>query len=1159
MEKLGKNSSFWWLSGSQFLGAFNDNIFKQFILILAIKIQVDWLPGDAQATAFAIFALPFILFAILGGSLADRFSKRQVIVAMNIAEIGIMILGAVAFALDVISVDWAIVGAMAVLFLMGTQSALFGPSKYGIIPELVDEKQMTRANGIVNMLTNVAIILGTLFATYLYEFLHPVEGPGHPNWWSGFFFVTIATCGWLLSRRIKRGNPADPGRRLVANPAVGFSEIRHVAKDRPLFAAVLANSWFYFVGALAMMALNSYGEHILGLTAGGELFFFVAIGIAAGSLLASRLSGEFIELGLVPLGALGMGIGFAALYWLPIEPIWLINLLLAFAGLSGGIYLVPLAAYIQQRPPAKEKGRVLGAQELLNFLLIFLAAGTYALMVSETFFAFDERQVLLALGALAFFGAIGTFLTAPHTAIRFPLWLLTHTIYRIKVLHQERIPRRGGALIVANHISYADPFLVGASLPRYVRFLMHRSFTKVPLVGPFSKVMRAIPVSDADGPRALVKSLEVAAEHARNGELVCIFAEGGISRTGNLLPFSKGLEMVARAGDIPIIPMYLDRVWGSIFSFKGKRFFFKRPLKFPYPITAVIGKPLPSDATAFQVRQAVQELSAEALDDRQEFGTTLPTRFIEIAKSSPRKLAMAESSGKELSYRKLLIAVLILRSKLRDRLEGQKYVGVMLPAGIAGGVTNLALAMMGKVAVNLNFTAGKESFGSAIEQTGLKSIITAALFTDKAKLDLDDLAPGTTVIDIARILQKEVQTSDRIVGLLKSFLPKFILKRLQGIPQDPQDEVAVIFSSGSTGLPKGARLTHHNILSNVRSLGQVFHVMRNDRVLGALPFFHVFGYTVTLWFPMALRMTAIYHPVPTDAGILAEMVEKYRATIFLSTPTFYRTYLRKFTREGFSTVRIAAAGAEKLKVSLANQWREKFGTDLLEGYGCTELSPVVSVNLPDVRDRGVRQKAMKQGTIGQPLPGIVPRIVDPDTMQDLPPGEDGLLLVKGPNVMVGYLGREDLTSDAIRDGWYVTGDIAHLDRAGFLTITDRLSRFSKLGGEMVPHVRVEEALQEVVDSHCSDDADEDSGGPQVAVTSVPDEAKGERLAVLHTTLPISPKDLISEVRGSGIPNLWIPRADAFLEVEEVPRLGSGKLDLKQIKLIACEKLGVKAE
>ncbi|HIA26550.1 MAG TPA: MFS transporter [Planctomycetes bacterium] len=584
---LRSNRSFWWLSGSQFLGAFNDNIFKQFILILAIKIQIDWLPIDAQATAFAIFSLPFILFAILGGSLADRFSKRQVIVAMNTAEIGVMILGAVAFALDAISVDWAISGAMLVLFLMGTQSALFGPSKYGILPEMVEEKQMTRANGIINMLTNVAIIFGTLFATYLYDFLHPVVGPGHPNWWSGLVFITIASAGWLLSLNIRKGIAADPERKLIGNPLVGFSEIRHVARDRPLLAAVLANSWFYFVGAMAMMAFNSYGENLLGMTGGGELFFWVAIGIAAGSLLASRLSGEYIELGLVPVGALGMGIGFAALYWLPAEPIWLIDVFLLVAGVSGGIYLVPLAAYIQQRPPAREKGRVLGAQELLNFTLIFLSAAVYALLVSDSIFAFDERQVMLALGCLAFFGALGTFLTAPHVAIRFPLWLLTHTIYRIKVLHIDRIPRRGGALIVVNHISYADPFLVGASLPRYVRFLMHRSFTKVPLVGPFSRIMKAIPVSDADGPRALVRSLEAAAEYARNGELVCIFAEGGISRTGNLLPFSKGLELVARAGNVPIIPMYLDRVWGSIFSFKGKKFFFKRPLKFPYPITGV--------------------------------------------------------------------------------------------------------------------------------------------------------------------------------------------------------------------------------------------------------------------------------------------------------------------------------------------------------------------------------------------------------------------------------------------------------------------------------------------------------------------------------------------------------------------------------------------
>jgi len=1174
------NRSFWWLTASQALGAFNDNAFRQFILLLALSlgttIQLP-LGLDAQAIAMGIFASAFVLLALLGGSLADRFSKRRVIVGMNLVEVFAMLLGFFALAsASWISTQAAVYASLVVLFVMGSQSALFGPSKYGILPELVPEEDLTRANGIISMTTQLGIVGGMVIAGGLIELLRigSEEGLRFPVHYAGFFFVTVATIGFACSLGVRKVPAADPTRKLELGihrvPIHAVREFRWLAQDRQLLVAIVASSWYWLIAGLSVPALNAYGSEVLGrLSSGSTLFFWVAIGIATGSLLTSRLSKSSIELGLIPIGALIMACGFSAIYWidalmvtvdsfqfislfLPLEQILACGLLF-LAGIGGGLYVVPLLAFIQQRPSKEEKGRVTGIHELANFCFILISAAVYQVLAGSSLLDLRPQQVMIAVAALTLFGSAAIFFCIPHLAVRLTLWSLIHSIYRITVLNPERIPKSGGALIVANHVSYADPFLVGASMPRYVRYLIHRDLMKVRVVGFFARMMRAIPGASTDKPREILKSLDEAGKAVAEGDLTCIFAEGGISRTGNLLPFSRGLERVAKTAEVPVIPVYLGRVWGSIFSFRGGKFFFKRPLKLPYPVTVAIGEPLPPGSSAAQVRRAVQELSVEVLESRRQEGRTLATEFFEMAKRRGGHPAIVEHQKDPISYRKLLIATLLLRRKWQDQLADQTDVGVLLPAGAGGAIVNLTLAILGKTSVNLNFTAGKQNLRSAIEQTGLKTIITADAFLSKLDLNRSEFAEDLNWVDLPTTL-KSSTTGEKVRAKLQSLLPKSRLVRLSGVPQDPDAVATVVFSSGSTGDPKGVMLTHHNILSNVRSVSQVFDPRRDDRVVGVLPFFHSFGYAVTIWFPFLGGITAIYHPNPMDVKVIADLLREQHGTIFLSTPTFYRSYLRRFEREDFASVRLAVCGAEKLKSSLAQEWEEKFGVAIMEGYGCTELSPVVSVNLPDVVRPGVRQQGQKLGTIGHPLPGVVPKVVDPETFADLEVGEEGLLLIKGPNVMKGYLGRPKETAKVIRDGWYVTGDIARLDADGFITITDRLSRFSKLGGEMVPHILVEEKLQEVVDQAMREATSSQSENlpPQVAVTSIPDEAKGEKLVVVHTPLPLEIEDLLSEVGAKELPKLWLPRRDAFVEVAEVPKLGSGKLDLKAVRSIALD-------
>jgi acyl-[acyl-carrier-protein]-phospholipid O-acyltransferase/long-chain-fatty-acid--[acyl-carrier-protein] ligase len=351
----------------------------------------------------------------------------------------------------------------------------------------------------------------------------------------------------------------------------------------------------------------------------------------------------------------------------------------------------------------------------------------------------------------------------------------------------------------------------------------------------------------------------------------------------------------------------------------------------------------------------------------------------------------------------------------------------------------------------------------------------------------------------------------------------------------------VVFSSGSTGQPKGVMLSHHNVISNVEGIDQVFDPLPSDRLMGVLPLFHSFGFTATLWFPLLSGCGAVYHLNPLDAKIIGELVSQHQATIIISTPTFYAAYTRKCSAQDFASLRYAVAGAEKLRAPVAQAFKEKYGLDLLEGYGCTEMGPVVSVNVQDVHQKDAKQIGGKPGTVGHPLPGVVTKIVDPDTYQPRPNGQEGLLLLKGPSRMLGYLNQAEKTAEVLQDGWYITGDIATIDEDGFLRLTDRLSRFSKIGGEMVPHLKIEELIQDML------------GDADCVVTTLPDEQKGECLAALYTHQELTPQDIWEGLCHTDLPRLWIPKREHLYQVETIPVLGTGKRDLHTAQQIALER------
>lgn len=726
-----------------------------------------------------------------------------------------------------------------------------------------------------------------------------------------------------------------------------------------------------------------------------------------------------------------------------------------------------------------------------------------------------------------------------HFLVRGLLWVLANTLYRVRVFNRENLPRENGALFVANHVSWVDALLLIASTDRDVRFMMYKQGYEKPWVKPFARILGVIPISAEQRPRELIKSLQMASAALKNGEIVCIFAEGQITRIGQMLPFRRGMERIMKGVDVPIVPVAIDGIWGSIFSYDQGRFIWKLPRRIPYPVTVSFGKPMPSNTPAFAVRQVVQELLAEAWICRRERLQPLQRAFLRTAHRHPFRFAMADAQTPKVSFGSAVVRTVFLARRLRRVWKGQGKVGLLLPPSVPGALVNYAALLMGKVPVNLNYTVSEETMASCIRQCDIRTVITSRIFLEKIKLKV----PGETIF--LEDLVANAGFGEKFTAFLMArLLPAGALERAlgRGKKVELDDLATIIFSSGSTGEPKGVMLSHYNISANVEQLEQVFGLNGSDRILGILPFFHSFGFTGTLALPAMVGLGVTYHANPLDTKTIGPMVNQHAVTFLLATPTFLQLYMRGCAPENFGSVRVVLTGAEKLPERLAVAFEERFGIRPLEGYGCTECSPAIAVNTHDFRAAGFRQVGGKRGKIGHPLPGMCVRIVDPETSQPRPLGQPGMLLVRGPNVMQGYLGKPEKTAEVLHNGWYTTGDVAALDEDGFLQITDRLSRFSKIGGEMVPHIKVEEKLHELAGLT----------EQTFVVTGLPDEKKGERLVVLHKLTAEKLAFCLDKLTQSDLPNLWKPRADSFIHIDAIPYLGTGKLDLRKVKDLAAQ-------
>lgn len=1100
-------NTFKWLNLTQFTGAFNDNAYKMTAAIVLVNMfGAESLP-TVLAICSALFVIPFLLFSNAAGVLADRFSKRDIIVASKWMEIALLALSIPALASGL---AWPV---YVLLFLLCTQSALFGPAKRGIVPEIVNDGDLSRANGFLTAATYTAIILGTALPALLIGYLaispfvvlSICASLAIIGTWSAYHILNVPAFG--------KTKPCSPW----IIPDV-VRAVKNLRSDAWAKQAVVGLVLFGGISALFQQAVVVFGQEALGLSVEKSpiLFPLAAIGIGIGALLTGHFSKHTIEIGLIPVGAIGImmsAVGLSLTSNLIGVGFWIITL-----GACCGMFLVPLNAFLQQRIPADRRGEVFGATSFLSFSAMIVASGLFYLLTKK--FGMDSRTCIFTVGLLAAVPAVLSCVRLPGFFTRFWLMRLVRRLYRIRFQGVENIPREGGALLICNHTAYADALLLQAATGRPIRFVMSRDVFKTwKWAYPFFKLTDCIPIHTSDGPRALAQSLKEAREAMEAGAIVGIFPEGALTTNGNLMQFNKGFERIAKNSGCPIIPAHIGNIWGSIFSFKNGKPGLRRPDQFPRPVYIRFGTPLPADTAADEARRVIAELGSEYATEQSLLPRrTLAHQFLRQARKNWRQPIACDTLGAKATYGKLLTSSIALANRLKPAIRNQQNVGILMPTSMGGVIANLAVTLSGKTCINVNWTSSLHAQESAIQQSDVKSVITSRRFIQKT--GQPDISIHWLYIED---LLKDLGIIERLNAIRAALFatPK---KLSSGREPRPTDIATIIFSSGTTGEPKGVMLSHANILSNVEATQSVQPFTKTDALCAILPLFHAFGYLGLLWWPLLKGIRTAYHPNPLQTGRVVKLIREEKLTALLATPTFLQSYMRKASKEDFHTLQTVITGGEKLRPELAADFEEKFGVKPMEGYGCTELSPVALLSL---------KNSNRAGSAGQPLPGVAVRMVDPESRETLPDGEEGLMLIKGPNVMQGYLNQPDKTAEVLQDGWYNTGDIARMDKRGFVYITGRLSRFSKIGGEMVPHGVVEEALQKAAGAT----------EPCVVVIGIADKTKGEQLAVCYTEKAGSPERLLEQLRKFELPNLWIPRTSNFFHIPELPLLGTGKLDL----------------
>lgn len=1146
MLQLFKHAVFRFFVPMVFLNAFVDLGHKIVIQNAIFKLHDGGTQVALTAIVNALILLPFVLLLTPSGYMSDRFGRARVMQASAWAAVGLTTLITLCYYQGWF---WP---AFQMTFLLAVQSAFYSPAKFGYIKDLVSNHELTDANALVQATTTIAILLGTLAFSLLFEQRLAAQG----DWMSHGVLETIAPLGWLLIAgsllEVWLAYQLPALSKVNEQQTFNWQEytrcqylvknLKSIHSNSQIWLSIIGLAVFWSIAQVLLATYPSFVEQSMGVSDTVPIQAAMAcagIGLMLGSWIASSVSRGRIETGLISIGAFGVA---GAAFLIPSQTSLLAHSLAFIAlGTLGAMFIVPLNALIQFHAREEDRSKVLAAS---NFVQNSIMLGFLGLTVLSAQLGISARTQLAAMVIVALAGACYCVYKAPQSLVRFIVSEIFALKYRLFVVGFDRVPEQGGVLLLGNHISWIDWAIVSMASPRPTRFVMARAIYEKWYLRWFLDFFGCIPIAPGNYKAALSEVSRL----LDDGNVVCLFPEGTISRTGQMNEFKRGYEQAVAGTSAVIVPFYLRGLWGSSFSHSNEGLRAARKQGRKRDVVVAFGQPIKNTTDAVALKQQVFELSVEAWDRYTEQLPSIPDAFIATARRQAGRTAVIESMGKRLSYSRLLTAC-VLFSHALERATKRNKLALLMPTSAAGAIANMAALMRNKAVVNLNFSAPESVLASSLERAEIDCVVTARRFVkqlEKRGFDTARLFAGRDVIymeDFAANLNKIVQLG---VWLLVRVLPAAVLSRLFCRAHQADQAAAILFSSGSEGEPKGVLLSHQNLMANLKQISDVLNPETNDTIMASLPLFHAFGLTVTTFMPLVEGIPMVTHPDPTDAAGIGKAIARHRATILCGTSTFLRLYTRsnKVQPLMLQSLRVVVAGAEKLSPHVREQFKLKFNKDIYEGYGATETSPVASVNVPDELDTSTwrLQRGSEAGTVGMPLPGTSFRIVDPQTLQPLPAGEAGLILIGGNQVMLGYLNDPEKTAAALveLDGkrWYKTGDKGQLDEAGFLTIVDRYSRFAKVGGEMVSLSSVESTAREIA-------AEADFEAVAVALD---DDKKGEKIVLLYRSDSLQPDALKAAFRESVLPAYAIPTL--ILPVEEIPTLGSGKTDFVSVRLIA---------
>ncbi len=1105
--------------------------------------------GSTQVilTAFvnSLVLLPFIMFFTPAGFLSDRFRKNWILQQSSKLALFITVAIMVAYFFGLFKT------VLFLTFLLAFQSAIFSPAKYGLIKELFGKDKLTEGNGIVQAITIIAILSSSLVFSYLFEGFTTGDEKNPSEILENIWPITIILVGLaFLQVKFTKAIPSyvKGDKKLIFDKdkylKFGYlkDNIKLTFSNNVLLESIIGLSIFY---AVAQVLLAIFGVHLKEVAGVDNtiiaqgIMALAGVGIAIGSILTMRLSQNYIETGLLPIGTIGVAstiyliANTTSLYFLAAE-------FLLF-GIFGGFLIVILNSLIQYRANEHELGRVMATS---NFVQTFLMLLFLLLTMLTSLYGISLKSIFTLLIVIVAISAIYTFVSLPQFLLRLIFKVVAGFRYKLRTHGIENFPKDGAALLLGNHVSWIDWMVLSIAAPRRVSFVIERSIYEKWYLKPIFKFFGLIPISSRSSKQAF-KAIQ---QKLDEGKIVALFPEGAITRTGHLGAFAKGFEIAMKESNAPIIPFYIRGLWGSRFSYANKKQK-ENVMKRDRDVSVSFGKPLPSNTTARELKQTIFQLQIEAWSAYADTLKPLQNEWIKMAKRKTSEFAIADSTGTELSASKFAAAVKSFSTKIEEISKNEQNIGIILPSSVGGAIINLATLLSGKTIVNLNYTANRTSLEHAIELAEIKTIYSSKKFIAKLKskgIDLDYLSTVVKVVYVEDI-KKDIKKIDIIKNLLIfTILPTALIEKLWIKPTSIEDTAAILFSSGSEGVPKGIELTHKNFMVNIKQFSFLLNFKKDALILASLPTFHVFGLTVTLLAPLIEGVPFVAQPDPTDAEGVGKLAAKYHATHLFGTSTFFRIYTknRKLIPHMFETINFVVGGAEKVSDDVRDGFKKKFGLDIHEAYGATEATPGISSNIPDKLDTTywTLQIGHKKGSVGMPFPGTACKIVDPQTYEELPADEEGMIIVGGNQVMKGYLKDKKKTDEVIieKDGirWYITGDKGKIDKDGFLTIVDRYSRFAKIAGEMISLGAVEEAIRAII----PEDID-------IVAANAPDAKKGEKVVLLYKG-DIEEDELKKLIKSSSLNPLMQP--SQFHRLEEMPKLGSGKTDLKMAKKLATQ-------